>query len=104
MAIAAAGRYLEDIKGVDTLVLGCTHYPLLKSAIASVMGEGVRLIDSGEETALEVKRVLGEQSLLKEEGSGNRTFYVTDTPERFVRVGLRFLGEGLERAQRVEIP
>lgn len=104
VALAAASRYLSDMKGVDTLVLGCTHYPLLKNAIASVMGEGVRLIDSGEETALEVKRVLGEQPLLKKEGRGGRTFYVTDTPDRFVRIGLRFLGGGLDYAERVEIP
>src|SRR3972149_9811025 len=58
VANAAADIYLKDIKGVDSLVLGCTHYPILKAAIASVMGKNVRLIDSGEETALEVKRVL----------------------------------------------
>jgi len=104
VALAAAERYLSDMKGIDTLVLGCTHYPLLKGAIASVMGNDVRLIDSGEETAFEVKRVLGEQGLLKEKGEGERTFYVTDTPERFVKVGLRFLGGGLDHAERVEIP
>jgi len=104
VAHAAASRYLEDMKGVDTLVLGCTHYPLLKGAIASVMGRNVRLIDSGEETALEVRRVLSKEGLLREEGTGKRTFYVTDTPERFVSVGLRFLGGGLDHAERVEIP
>lgn len=104
VAHAAASRYLEEMKGVDTLVLGCTHYPLLKGAIASVMGRNVRLIDSGEETALEVRRVLSKEGLLKEEGTGKRTFYVTDTPERFVSVGLRFLGGGLDHAERVEIP
>lgn len=104
VALAAAGRYLNDMKDVDTLVLGCTHYPLLKGVISEVMGDNVKLIDSGEETALEVRRVLIEEGLLKSEEVGNRTFYVTDTPERFVKVGLRFLGDGLEHAQRVEIP
>lgn len=104
VAHAAVSRYLADMKGVDTLVLGCTHYPLLKSAIASVMGKDVKLIDSGEETALEVRRVLTKEGLLKNEGTGKRTFYVTDTPERFVSVGLRFLGGGMDRAERVEIP
>lgn len=104
VALAAAGRYLKDMKDVDTLVLGCTHYPLLKGVISNIMGDKVTLIDSGEETALEVKRVLSKDGLLKKEGTGKRTFYVTDTPERFVKVGLRFLGDGLEHAQRVEIP
>ena len=121
VALAAAEIYLNDMKGVDTLVLGCTHYPLLKSAIASVMGEGVRLIDSGEETALEVRWVLGKEGLLRVplaphgervgvrggldmDSQGKRTFYVTDTPDRFIKVGLRFLGGGLEHAERVEIP
>ena len=110
VANAAADIYLKDIKGVDTLVLGCTHYPILKAAIASVMGKDVRLIDSGEETALEVKRVLSEKGQLRGQRGlspthiGKRTFYVTDTPERFAKVGLRFLGGGLEHAQRVEIP
>ena len=65
VARSATSRYLEDMKGVDTLVLGCTHYPLLKSSIASVMGTDVRLIDSGEETALEVRRVLSKEGLLR---------------------------------------
>ncbi|MEK6724945.1 MAG: glutamate racemase [Deltaproteobacteria bacterium] len=105
VARSATSRYLEDMKGVDTLVLGCTHYPLLKSSIASVMGTDVRLIDSGEETALEVRRVLSKEGLLRRLSQiGKRTFYVTDTPERFVSVGLRFLGGGLDHAERVEIP
>jgi glutamate racemase len=105
VALAAAQRYLADMKGVDTLVLGCTHYPLLKGVISKVMGQGVKLIDSGEETALEVRRVLGKEGLLRGlSAEGKRTFYVTDAPERFARVGLRFLGGGLEHAERVEIP
>lgn len=105
VALAAAGIYLNDMKSVDTLVLGCTHYPLLKGVISRVMGDSVKLIDSGEETALEVQRVLTEEGLLRRLFPiGSRTFYVTDTPERFVKVGLGFLGEGLGHAQRVEIP
>lgn len=104
VAVAAAERYLAGMKGVDTLVLGCTHYPLLKEVISKVVGNTVNLIDSGEETAREVKRVLEEQGTLKDEDSGNRTFYVTDTPDRFVNIGLNFLGGGLAYVERVEIP
>ena len=90
-----AEEYLAPLiaAGVDTLVLGCTHYPLLKSDIAAIMGEGVELIDS----ATEVARVVGEQLLLRNHQSersetANHVFYVSDTPERFANVGRRFLG------------
>lgn len=97
-----AERYLTGLKDedIDTLVLGCTHYPLLKKTIASVMGEAVSLIDSAASTALEVKRLLNEKGLLNE--SGNDTthrFFVTDSPERFMQVGRRFFGEKLLDAE-----
>ncbi len=83
-------------EGIDTLVLGCTHYPLLKETIASVMGETVSLIDSAEATAVEVSRVLAEKGLLNGAGTnGSHRFFVTDSPERFLTVGRRFFGEGL---------
>lgn len=104
VALSAAEIYLREFKGVDTLVLGCTHYPLLKGVISEVMGDKVKLIDSGEETALEVQRALQDQGALKTGGVGTRTFYVTDIPERFVKVGLRFLGGELNHVERVEIP
>jgi glutamate racemase len=90
-----AERYLADIrtKGIDTLVLGCTHYPLLKTVLAKVMGEGVRLIDSAIETAREIRCILQSSSLLNESaGSVNHEFYVTDAPQKFLNVGERFLG------------
>lgn len=99
-----AQGYLEPlIKGkVDTLVLGCTHYPLLKRVISKIMGKEVKLIDSAEETAMEVKRVLTQKGLLKRailktQRSGKtpfRKFFVSDVPDRFVEVGERFLSEG----------
>lgn len=97
-----AERYLGELKnsGIDTLVLGCTHYPLLKDMISTVMGEKVRLIDSAESTADEVRRVLKEKGLLNETiRSARHRFFVTDSPERFLAVGRRFFGEGLEAAE-----
>ncbi|MEK6759789.1 MAG: glutamate racemase [Deltaproteobacteria bacterium] len=98
-----AERYLAEMResGIDTLVLGCTHYPLLKSTISSVMGPSVRLIDSAASTAEEVRRVLGQRSLLSDAESQDalHRFFVTDSPERFLAVGRRFFGTGLEKAE-----
>ena len=99
-----AQEYLEPLikKKVDTLVLGCTHYPLLKRVISKIMGKEVKLIDSAEGTAMEVKKVLTQKGLLKKTNfktrkSGKtpfRKFFVSDIPDRFVEVGERFLSEG----------
>lgn len=95
-------RYLGGLRdeAIDTLVLGCTHYPLLKEAVASVMGPSVALIDSAEATALEVRRVLGDKGLLNDgPGAAEHRFFVTDSPERFMAVGRRFFGERLLDAE-----
>jgi len=87
---------------IDTLILGCTHYPLLKSVIGSFLGPAVTLVDSAEATAQVVNERLSEYGLLRRTGEGGTSFFVTDVPDRFVRVGRRFLGEGLESAVRIE--
>lgn len=101
-----ADTYLMDIKykGIDTLVLGCTHYPLLKKVLSKVMGEKVNLIDSAIETAKEIRTVLKGLSLLRTDtGDVIRNFYVTDSPERFVKVGEKFLGEKIEYIKKIEL-
>jgi glutamate racemase len=106
LAVAIVREYLEDLRttGIDTLVLGCTHYPLLKSAIGAVMGEEVRLVDSATETAQEVEELLDSQGLLRRENvAPTRTYYVTDSPERFRKVGERFLGQTLTEVEKVTI-
>jgi glutamate racemase len=96
--------YLGSLRrsGIDTLVLGCTHYPLLRPVIAEVMGEGVALVDSAEETAREVAAALAAKGLARAAGAGSTSFFVTDVPDRFVRIGQRFLGTRVESAVRVE--
>lgn len=96
--------YLAGFKrsGIDTLILGCTHYPLLKKAIRRFMGRDVRLVDSAEETAEEVSRLLKEKSLERDKGRGAASFFVTDVPDRFIKVGRRFLGEKVDSAVRIE--
>jgi glutamate racemase len=98
VARLTAGIYLQELKdaGVDTLVLGCTHYPLLKGIIAETMGDGVRLVDSAEETARMVAQTLKHEDLLRPPSErGNHHYFVTDVPAGFIRVGNRFLGGGL---------
>ena len=96
--------YLESLKqsGIDTLILGCTHYPLLKKSIRKFLGGGVRLVDSAEETAQQVVTMLKKAALVKRAGKGIHSFFVTDAPDRFIKVGRRFLGEKVESAVRIE--
>jgi len=99
-------RYLDEFtdRGIDTLVLGCTHYPLLKETIDVFMGEGVTLIDSAIATAQEVVKVLNDLKLCTHPAQeAQRQYFVTDAPERFRKLGTRFLGKPLERVQQIEI-
>jgi glutamate racemase len=104
IARGVADTYLASLRtsGIDTLVLGCTHYPLLKPVIADVMGAGVTLVDSAEETARAVAAALTERGLARAGGAGATSFFVTDVPDRFVRIGQRFLGARVASAVRVE--
>lgn len=106
-----ARDYLQTMHDVeiDTLVLGCTHYPLLKHVIADVMGDKVTLIDSGEETAKVVLQRLAESGLLNPMMSqppglaGEHKFFVSDVPEKFSQLATRFLGEVVDKITRVDI-
>lgn len=92
---------------VDTLIMGCTHYPLLKSVIADIMGDKVTLIDSGEETARKSLEVMKSQGLLAAAPAGappgEHKFFVSDVPEKFSQVATRFLGEIVDNIARVDI-
>ncbi len=75
----------------DTLVLGCTHFPMLVDAIRAAVGPRVHIVDSAETTAKAVRRLLERQSLTRETGAGSVRFLATDSVERFARIGGRFL-------------
>jgi len=102
LAYSVAKFYLERLKkeDIDTLILGCTHYPLLQSVIVEVLGEKVSLISSAESVAQAVKKITEERNI---DGEGNLMFFTTDTPERFARVGRLFLGETFNSVKLVEI-
>jgi glutamate racemase len=107
ITLLTAKKYLKELKkaGIDSLILGCTHYPLLKKVIKKVMGNGVVLVDSAEEVAIEVERILKENGSKKSKGTshGNYEFFVTDFPERFKKVGKIFLGKNLNQVNQVNV-
>ncbi len=101
-----AEDYLKTLIDVDidTLVLGCTHYPLLKQVIGEVMGNKVTLIDSAEETAREVASVLSLKNLLRPSiDDVTHKFYVSDVPDRFSQVVRQFIGRNINNITRVDI-
>ena len=84
---------------IDTLVLGCTHYPLLKPLIGEIVGRSVRLIDSAEETAADARRMLAAHDLSAGDGEGDYRFIASDDPQQFLTLGRRFLGSAIERVE-----
>jgi glutamate racemase len=91
------------LEKIDTLVLGCTHYPILRNVISKVLHDSVTLIDSGEATAVIVKKMLTESNLENTSKlKPNLQFYVSDVPHKFSEIGERFLGTKLGKVQRVE--
>ncbi len=99
-----AQEYLKDLKskGVDTLILGCTHYPLLKGILRKVLGPGVTLVDSAQEVAREVKAVLAEQGLTSTaKRRADYRFLVSDDPRHFQKLAKRFLGYNVGTVRRV---
>lgn len=107
MAYMAAEEYLTPLKekGVDTLILGCTHYPLLTDTIQDIMGDGVKLINSGEQVVNYVKRYLEENDMLTEKKTdGNYSYYVSDATFEFEKQGSLFLGRDIKGlVKRIDI-
>jgi glutamate racemase len=85
---------------VDTLVLGCTHYPLLTPIIGETLGRGIRLVDSASETAAELASILASRGIAaRAEHSARYRFIASDSPERFLSIGQRFLGAPIDRVE-----
>lgn len=102
-----AREYLEPLleTGIDTLILGCTHYPLLEDVISKICGPGVTLVSAGEESAFELKRLLaGQDRRAPEDRKGKAEFYVSDRAEDFEGVASLFLQEDIHHmARRIDI-
>ncbi|AMD95311.1 glutamate racemase [Leptotrichia sp. oral taxon 847] len=97
--------YLDDFeKEIDTLILGCTHYPLLKSAIGKIYTD-LNIVDPARETALDLKEILEEKNLLKNDATKNKEvkYYVTDGKDKFKEIGIMFLDENIEKVELVKL-
>ena len=98
-------KYLKPLMeaGVDTIILGCTHYPLLEPVIQRIVGPQVKLIDSGKETAKAVQEILKDLDLLNPKvKKSDDQYFVSDSPEAFSRIGSIFLGKQLPKVERVD--
>lgn len=106
VADVAAEKYLLELRehNIDTLVLGCTHYPALRYTIGKVMGEGVKLVNPAYETAKQTKNLLKEASLLNEKiEGGNHNYYVSDDPDKFKRIGENIIRRQIGLVEKVNI-
>ncbi len=97
--------YLSEFKkkGIDSLILGCTHYPLLKDIIKEIMENKVILIDSGEAVAVWVKKYLKKFKLLANNSNPFYYYYLTDYPQRFKKIAERFLGEKINDIKKIKL-
>ena len=96
--------FSDRFSSADVLLLGCTHYPLIKLLLQRVVPSGVTLVDSAESTALAVKDVLLTQTTDRARNSaGEVRFFVTDSIEKFRRLGMRFLGRAIENIKHVDL-
>ena len=101
-----AEEYLSGLKeaGIDTLILGCTHYPILAETISEIMGEGVTLVDSGEAASREVRKYLEGRGLKNDSNSiGGNKFYVSDIQTKFEEIAELFLGKKLDFFDKVDL-
>lgn len=104
IATKVAEKYLSPLKarGIDTLILGCTHYPLLKRKIQEITGSGVTLIDSAQQVAVEVKQVLSQEGILNNgRRAPSREYFVSDEVAIFKNVAKMFLGSELKEVRKV---
>ncbi len=104
VTLEIAHKYLDGMKKnrIDTLILGCTHYPLLKPLLKKAMGKGVMLVDSAQEVAREVKQLLEytQQNRISKTAPRHE-FLVSDEPKHFSKLARKFLGRAIHGAKRV---
>lgn len=106
VAMLTTEKYLSELKdsGIDVLILGCTHYPLLKDTISKFMGKNVSLIDSAEETAFVADKILNNENIrTKAKDSKQDEYFLTDTADTFIKVAKNFLGENITEVKVVDI-
>jgi len=103
---SVAAEYISPLvnKDIDTLLLGCTHYPLIKDTIKHAAGKGIALIDSATTAAVEVAGTLKNLELNNSRDSGGKcSFYVSDSPAKFKKQGQRFMGGAIKSVKKIEL-
>lgn len=109
VTVTVAERYLKSFKesDIDTLILGCTHYPLLRSVVGKIMGERVHLVNPAYETAVELRRLLEEQGIANDgdhkDGEEKYRFYVSDAAEKFMQFANSILPYDIESTKLIPI-
>ena len=109
VTVEVANRYLEPLleSGIDTLIMGCTHYPLLRSTLRQIMGEKVNLVNPAYETARELKELLQQYNILNEEephlGENKYQFYVSDQADKFMRFADSILPFDVNTTKKISI-
>ncbi|WP_042277249.1 glutamate racemase [[Clostridium] dakarense] len=105
IATLTAKRYLDELikQDIDSLVLGCTHYPILKRTIGEVVGEKIKLVNPAKETAIDLKKILENQDLMNNNSKVSYEYYVSDIPEKFANIAGEFLKKEIENIKNVEI-
>lgn len=101
-----AEEYLNELKqkNIDTLILGCTHYPILRDIIQEVVGDDVTLIDSGSAASVEVENYLNGRGIKNTSNNlGSHEYYVSDVPKKFKQIAERFLGREVEQVNKVDL-
>jgi len=100
-----AREYLQNlVPKIDTLILGCTHYPIIKNVIQRVVDSNIQIIDTAIETANQVRLILNQQGLLNDlERTPEHRFYVSDLPQKFEEIAMRFLGEPIANVERINL-
>lgn len=107
VASLTAKRYLDELinQDIDSLVLGCTHYPFLKRTIGEVVGEKIRLVNPAKETAIDLKEILEQKDLIRIANCSDISYeyYVSDIPEKFANIAGELLKKEIENIKNVEI-
>ena len=105
IASLTAKRYLEELmdKGIDSLVLGCTHYPILKKTIGDIVGEKIKLVNPAKETAKDLSIILEKENILRLSGDASYEYYVSDIPDRFMNIGQQFIKRNMDDVKKIDI-
>lgn len=105
VAVLVVEKYLAEMRdsAIDVLVMGCTHYPILEPRIRELLGDDVYIVNSGRETAAEVRKVLQMHGFSQNSGKGGSDYFVTDAPDKLSGLGSRVLGEPLRRVKLVRL-